>query len=95
MLQILDEPQNPPKRVRIPFGWRQGSHAGFEAAKHDVEFRQPPGFDHHARSATLQCRRLVFRAIVKVSVTDMSSSSTKRLRLRPRLPNGTNKASRR
>jgi hypothetical protein len=28
---------------------QQGSHAGFEAAKHDVEFRQPPGFDHHAR----------------------------------------------
>jgi hypothetical protein len=38
-------------------------------------------------TATLQCRLLVFRAIVKVSVTDMNNSSTKRLR--PRLPNGT------
>ena len=44
-------------------------------------------------TATLQCRLRVFRAIVKVSVTDMNNSSTKRLR--PRLPNGTNMAGRR
>ena len=39
----------PPPAVDFQAIQQQGYHDGFDAARHDVETRQPPVFNHHPR----------------------------------------------